>query len=224
MRLIHFFANKKHEDLGQPQPIKNHLPSWWKNGESVLSTGEPGMKACIPVLDVMISGYSLVTPFDIFVSKNDDGSTKIGWNAHAGLGDFVGERPEELGATIPRPAGHLSTHFVFKGFWGMKVPKGYSLLVTHPFNRFDLPFTTMSALMDSDEFYAPGNIPFFLKEDFVGIIPKGTPFAQLLPVKRESWKMIPNNQGLIDYEVLNSIVRKPGKSYKKIMWHRKEYN
>jgi hypothetical protein len=224
MKLIHFFAKREFDDLGQPLPMKNVLPDWWKNGEADLSSGEAGMKKCIPFLDVMISGYTLTTPVDIFVSKKEDGGIHISWNAEKGLSEFIGERPEELGRTIPRPAGHLDTHFVFKGFWGWKVPKGYSVLVTHPFNRFDLPFTTMSALMDSDEFYPPGNIPFFLKEGFVGMIPAGTPFAQLLPVKRDSWKMVENNQGLMDYHHIHNVVRKPGNSYKKLMWHRKEYN
>jgi hypothetical protein len=224
MKLIHFFAKKEFGDLGQPAPIKNFLPQWWKDGEADLSSGEPGMKKCIPFLDVMLSGYTLVTPFDIFVSKKDNGQIHISWNSGHPLANFIGQRSEELGKTIPRPAGHLDTHFAFSGFWGMKTPKGYSLLVTHPFNRYDLPFTTLSAFMDSDEFYAPGNIPFFLKEGFTGVIPAGTPFAQLIPIKRDNWKMIPNNQGLVDYNQINSIVRKNGKSYKKLMWHRKEYN
>jgi hypothetical protein len=32
-----------------------------------------------------------------------------------------------------------------------------------------------------------GNIPFFIKEGFSGVIPKGTPIAQVIPFKRESW-------------------------------------
>ena len=32
-----------------------------------------------------------------------------------------------------------------------------------------------------------GQIPFFIKKGFEGIIPKGTPFAQLIPFRKETW-------------------------------------
>jgi len=30
------------------------------------------------------------------------------------------------------------------------MPAGYSLLITHPFNRHDLPFVTLTGLVDAD--------------------------------------------------------------------------
>lgn len=224
MKLIHFFSKKEYLGLGKPAPMKSFLPKWWRDGEEVLSDGHAGMKKCIPFLDVMISGYALTTPVDIYVSKKEDGSLDIGWNSPKPLEGFIGERPAELGATIPRPAGHYDNHLVFKGFWGIRTPKGWGVLVTHPFNRFDLPFTTMSAIIDSDEFSASGNIPFFIRSDFIGVIPAGTPFAQLVPIKRANWKMV-DNHGMIGLEAIHgSVVRTPGKSYKKLMWHRKDYS
>jgi hypothetical protein len=32
-------------------------------------------------------------------------------------------------------------------------------------------------------------LPFYIKEDFTGVIPKGTPIAQIIPFKRELWKL-----------------------------------
>jgi hypothetical protein len=224
MKIIRFFSKKENLSMGEPKPMKTLIPQWWKDGESHLSSGHAGMKKCVPFLDIMVAGYALTLPVDIYVSKNDDGSLKIGWNSPKAFEGFIGERPKELGETIPRPAGHYENHLVFKGFWGMRTPKGWSLLVTHPFNRYDLPFTTMSGLVDSDEYSAPGNIPFFIKEDFVGIIPAGTPFAQLVPVKRDNWKMM-EDKGLVGLEAIHGgVVRTTGKSYKKLFWHRKDYN
>lgn len=224
MKLIHFFSKPDNQGLGEPQPMKSFLPKWWKDGEDKLPDGHAGMKKCVPFLDVMLAGYALVTPLDIFVAKNDDGSLNISWNGPTSLENFIGERPNALGSTIPRPAGHYENHLVFKGFWGIRTPKGWSVLVTHPFNRFDLPFTTMAGLIDSDEFSASGNIPFFIKEGFIGVIPAGTPFAQVVPVKRANWKSI-NNKGLVDLEAIHGGVVRSGKdSYKKSFWHRKDYN
>lgn len=228
MKLIRFFSNKEYGNLGEPKPMKNFVPEWYRKSETTFMTPEgteqAGLKKCMPVMDSLISGYALTTPYDIFVSKNEDGSLKIAWNTDIDWG-FVEERPKASGELMPRPAGHLPNHLIWKGIWGMKVPRGYSLLVTHPLNRHDLPFTTYSGIIDSDKYFPSGNIPFFIKDGFTGVIPAGTPFAQLIPVKRDAWKMISNDQSLINTEHTHGgWVREEGKSYKNTMWKRKEYN
>ena len=96
-------------------------------------------------------------------------------------------------------------------------------MVTHPFNRFDLPFTTTSGLIDSDGWVTAGNIPFFLREGFEGIIEKNTPVAQLFPYKRESWEM-----GVSKILESRAIIDSPDRSkigyYKNKYWNRKTYN
>ena len=229
MKLINFFTRKELANYGQPEPIKHHLPEWYRKAEDSYPSDnggkDPGLKKCVPFLDAMISGYTLTLPFDVFVKTNEDGTLNIHWNAPPGLDNFIMERPTALGHTMPRPAGHYTNHLVWRGFWGMKTPRNWSLMVVHPLNRFDLPFTTTAGIIDSDEFFASGNLPFFIKEGFIGTIPAGTPIAQLIPIKRAKWKSIPNNKGLVDYETIHgTTVRTEGKSYKKIFWHRKEYN
>jgi hypothetical protein len=232
MKIIRFFSRKEYENAGQPVPAKKVLPEWYRLSEmDFVDPADPeqkavsGLKRCVPFMDAMVSGYVLRTPMDIFVSKNEDGSLKLGWNASDHFNEFIAERPKELGEKMPRPAGHHPNHLAFKGFWGFKTPRGWSALVVHPLNRHDLPFTITSAIMDSDKYSTSGNIPFFIKEDFVGIIPEGTPFAQIIPVKRSSWKSINNDQGIMYLEFLQGhTVRSPGKSYKKMFWQRKEYN
>ena len=77
----------------------------------------------------------------------------------------------------------------FNNFWTIETPPGYSLLCTHPVNRTDLPFTTLTGLVDCDTFHdSPLNFPARWHDvNFNGVLPKGTPVAQCLPVKRESW-------------------------------------
>ena len=228
MKIIRFFSQKEFENAGQPIPAKKVLPEWYRLSESEILEGPepgPGLKKCVPFLDAMISGYVLVTPMDIFVSQDEDGGLQIRWNSAEIFRDFIAERPKELGEKMPRPAGHMPNHLAFKGFWGFRTPKGWSVLVTHPLNRHDLPFTITSGIMDSDKYSTSGNIPFFIKEGFSGVIPAGTPFAQLIPIKRESWKSIDNDKGIQYLETLQgSTVRKPGKSYKKLFWQRKDYS
>jgi hypothetical protein len=224
-------------EIGNPQPIKKFIPEWYKKAETHYVSDEDnisvedgnqkksaGLKTCVPFLDALTSGYALVTPFDIYVGRTEDGDLDLRWNAPQGWEDFVNERPKQSGATMPRPAGHAPNHLVWSGRWGIKVPRGYSVLVTHPLNRQDLPFTTSSAIMDSDKFYGNGNMPFFIKEDFIGVIEKNTPFAQIIPIKRERWKMINNDSLKYNIAVQGHFVREKEGTYKRKFWTRKEYS
>lgn len=230
MKIIRFFSKKEYQNSGQPLPAKKFLPEWYRTSENTFfnkmdNEEHAGLKKCVPFMDAMLSGYMLVTPVDIFVSTNEDGSLKIGWNSSEIFSDFITERPKELGEKMPRPAGHYDNHLAFRGFWGFKTPRSWSLLVVHPLNRHDLPFTITSGLIDSDMYSTSGNIPFFIKKDFTGVIPAGTPFAQLIPVKRAKWASIKNDEGITYLEDLQGrVIREPGKSYKKLFWQRKDYS
>lgn len=193
-----------------PMPGSSLIPDWFRKGESFLSRetnkvaskDDPfktaGMKGCMPFFDSLTSGYLLLTWADVEITKNDDDGGLVEFKYLEP--DIYGkptetnndyrmiiERTGDLGHTIPRPVGHSYNHMAWSSQWGMSLPKGWSLLITHPMNRFDLPFTTMSAIMESDRFSPNGNIPFFIQKGWTGIIPKGTPFAQIVPIKRSSW-------------------------------------
>jgi len=246
MKKIKFVAYPDMVDMLEPSPIKNHIPQWYKDGEVYDDKKSAGLKTCVPFLDVMLTGYALTTIDDLRISKEDgfvviedgtikkDGSfepNKKRTSHNHALKDnqifsrMVNERKGSSGSTIPRPPGHLQNHFVWSGKWGWKVPRGHSVLVTHPFNRLDLTFTTLSGIIDSDGWVPSGNIPFFLKEDFEGVIPKGTPIAQLLPYKRDSWIMRISKILEARYTVdIKSHSQGSDGYYKKKYWNRKSYN
>jgi hypothetical protein len=237
MKIINFSCTLSNDEFGRPVPSKSMIPSWYKQAETYYykkdcinkdcdcnPTKNAGLKTCMPVLDAFTSGYYLLTPFDIYIGKKDDGSLDITWNGPEEWGNFIGERPVESGATIPRPAGHHPNHLIWSNPWGWKTPKGYSTIVTHPLNRFDLPFTTMSGIMDSDKIQLNGNVPFFVKEGFYGLIPEGTPFIHLIPVKRNRWGMLIKKHDKYKYESNGFKVRSEEAFYKKKIWERKEFS
>ena len=121
-------------------------------------------------------------------------------------------------------------HFPYEFAWDLRVsytlPKGYSAIITHPLNRHDLPFTTITGIIDSGIVMAPhGNIPFYLKKNFTGIIPQGTPVAQIIPFLRENWNS-EKTEGLVEigkHHNSSSAMLFSG-WYKKTFWTKKEYN
>jgi hypothetical protein len=79
----------------------------------------------------------------------------------------------------------------FHNLWTIEAPPGYALMFTHPANRFDLPFTTLTGLVDCDRYHQSW-IHFPARwhdEGFSGVLPRGTPVAQCFPVKRETWTL-----------------------------------
>lgn len=75
-----------------------------------------------------------------------------------------------------------SDRFVIKfhNLWTIEAPEGYSLLFTHPVNRFDLPFTTLTGWVDWRQL--PRRLDSLSSRwrdtNFSGVLPKGTPVAQ----------------------------------------------
>jgi hypothetical protein len=169
-----------------PIPSSNFMPDWWKKQKLELFTDKISFnnlsfKACVPFLDSLISGYMIYTDQDIVVTL-DSGVPLLTWQ---GSPEPLLFRPEHQ--ELPIPEGHSSSHFAWRINFGIELPKGYSVLITHPLNRFDLPFTTVSGIIDQGVPWG-GNFTFWIKNNFEGIIPKGTPFAQIIPFKTENWK------------------------------------
>ena len=104
----------------------------------------------------------------------------------------------------------------FHNLWTIEAPEGYALLFTHPVNRFDLPFTTLTGLVDSDR-YHDNWIHFPARwhdMNFSGVLPKGTPVAQCIPVKRETWAAhtlpLSKEEAMRAHELSSAIYRETG--------------
>jgi len=226
--------NKNTEEY-LPVPSKTEIPNWfskaskyWKNMDGsyiVDHLGERGLgfKSCPALLDSFSIGYLLKTPCALaFYEKDGD----IHVETPKGFEEFCARREEMPEFVVPH--GYRKTHFHWWPNWSMETPEGYSLLVINPLNRFDLPFLTTNGIIDSDMYTISGLIPFFLKDNFVGLIPKGTPYAQVIPFKREDWKMEPifhEKRTMIKKHVFTArkFRVKGGGIYKKDIWKPKKY-
>lgn len=211
-------------------PIKKHIPQWYKDAEAFGYKNiqfdenqkvKANFKNCMPFFDSLNVGYCLETQFDILVSgpRNEkylywtDGSIKI-----------VITRSPDQNPTFPVPVGYSNQHFAWNFLYNMQLPEGHSAIISHPFNRFDLPFVTLTGIVDADSPMSDGFIPFFIKNDFEGLIPAGTPFLQVIPFKRDNWKAVEDNKIIKHSKYLKfKSQAKAFGFYKKNSWRKKVF-
>lgn len=211
-------------------PATSNVPNWYKempltiNGDpEILIDGFPNstVKACSPFLDALTAGYTLVLSSDVLV-RWEYGLPHISWRGERKL---VTTHSAEQIDRLPTPAGHHSQVFKWHNEFVIETPKEYSLWCTHPVNRFDLPFTVISGFVDSDVYPMSIHFPFFLRDGWSGIIEKGTPIAQLFPVKRDSWKLaekpsLTRKENFIRSERYKTRIKR---AYKYYFWKKKSY-
>lgn len=181
--------------LPPPVPANQGVPDWLKSMpatafSAINQRDEETVKRCPPFIDAMTCGFLLPLFCDIRIENGE-----IAWDNEippGGTLDFP-RSPiafHDSGQVAGTPLFESDRLLVkFLNPWTIEAPEGYSIFFTHPVNRFDLPFTTLSGLVDCDA-YVHNWIHFpahWHDTNFTGVLPKGTPIAQCIPVKREGW-------------------------------------
>jgi hypothetical protein len=205
-------------------PAKATIPKWYKDEKHPGDTGIT-WKKCVPLLESLVAGYTVLLPVDLNVTIND-GKPRIDWKqSREGL-RIVGFRLNDSIDRIPTPKGYYKDSFFWHFPVSFEIPVGYSALITNPLNRFDLPFQTMSAVMDGGYTLSPhAFVTFFLQEGFEGIIPQGTPIAQIIPYKNESWAA-EKTEGIANKGEISRLKSSAVYSgwYKNTWWTKKDYS
>ena len=181
--------------LPRPFPAALGLPDWFKAMPQKAFNPSVGVetmtvKKCPSFIDAMTYGFLIPSAMDLEVR---DGVFTWNFKVPDGFASGFSHSPIDFHDPSQITGTPLSDgdRFIikFNCFWTIEAPAGYSLLFTHPVNRTDLPFTTLTGLIDCDTFHnSPLNFPVRWHDaNFNGVLPKGTPVAQCLPIKRESW-------------------------------------
>jgi hypothetical protein len=180
-----------------PVPAAQGLPQWLRDMPAQLVSEIAGgedetVKRCPPFVDAMTGGFLIPLICDVHVAD----------------GQFTWDLDLPAGGSAAWPRSPLSFHhpdavagtplfdpdrftIKFHNLWTIEAPEGYALLFTHPANRFDLPFTTLTGMVDCDRYTdAWINFPAHWRDPgFRGVLPRGTPVAQCFPVRRERWSV-----------------------------------
>ena len=211
-----------------PKPASAYIPDWYKNLESYINgkkepvgdgTSAATAKRCMPIFDAITGGYIIVSAADVHVTQKD-GQPYFQW-ANYNLIQF---HPKEQAPDHPARNG-FPAYPKWINPWGIKTSKGYSSLFIQPTHRESV-FTILPGIVDTDIYTAPVNFPFTLNDPtFEGLIPAGTPIAQVIPIKRENWKMGIGSEAEYKEQALitNKLQTKFFDRYKSMFWTRKEY-
>jgi hypothetical protein len=181
--------------LPPPVPAAQGVPDWLKAMpgtafSSINLRDEDTVKRCPPFVDAMTCGFLLPLICDIRI---EDG--EITWDNDIPPGGELDFPRSPIGFHDPgqvsgTPIFDSSRYFIkFHNLWTIEAPEGYAIYFTHPVNRFDLPFTTLSGLVNCDH-YTDTWVHFpahWHDRNFKGVLRKGTPIAQCIPVKRDDW-------------------------------------
>jgi hypothetical protein len=200
-----------------PVPAKTIIPTWYKQIKQV---NELNIKSCMPFLDSLTHGYIQTTWTDIHVEHNENEAfiTSLGSIPIIDRRDIV---------SMPIDESFYNIEFIWQRQWSVKLPDGYSALVTHPLNRVDLPFYTISGTVDFDKYHHAkvGNMPFYIKKGFSGIIPKGTPMYQIIPIRRDDWVSKKEKYNKKQTEEKESLrISLYPNAYKKAFWQKKSFD
>ena len=212
-KIITFSAHEEYvnyiDNADKPCPIKTNIPDWYKKLKH--SPGHKTIKGCMPFLDSLTSGYLLKVPQDMRITHNitNPETGKKDSFAHAGQLDagYFFSRMLNLAADPAREthntnqltgAPHIEKNknlplYKILNPWIIKTPPGYSCLFLPPMNNADDRFSIIPAIVDTDKFTHEVNFPIVINGDkyetLETIIRKGTPYVQVIPFKRDSWKM-----------------------------------
>lgn len=245
---IEFSAHEDYFALKEdyPIPAKSNIPEWFKKLEHSLMNKT--IKGCMPFLDSLTSGYILKMPQDLYIRHNVDNKNEKGEEfkdsfQSFGLHDFKEVMSAKClnintgidahairqleGSPLIKKNKNLPFYKICNP-WKIKTPKGYSCLFVPPLNNADDRFSIISAIVDTDTFPNEINFPIVINGDKYPVledtIKKGTPYAQVICFKRDSWKMITKSRK--QKEIQNSRIfygLKLLNIYKNKYWNKKSW-
>lgn len=178
--------------LPKPVPAGQMLPDWLRDMPDEVAAPSLGgesirtLKHCAPMIDALRLGVILRCPADLHV---EGGMLSWDWEPPILTDSLLSRSP--VGLHVPEQASgapfDIGPDLIIKflNFWTLEAEPGWSLLFHHPAGYPDLPFTTLSGVVDCDLFkHGFVHFPALLKPSFEGTIARGTPVAQVVAVQK----------------------------------------
>ena len=207
-----------------PQPASRFIPEEYKKLGRFTDNNfhAPTVKTCMPFLDSLTAGY--IIPFDQDYVVDPIETDFTVWPANKKPQDDFGfHNKAQLPESWKKFSGDNAGKFMNK--WLIKTPPGYSCLFIKPMNRIEERFDIIPGIVDTDTYINTINFPFILrKRDKQFLIKKGEPMIQVIPFKRDSWKMWSGFYfEKAHAKILNILESEWMDRYKKWFWSKKSF-
>lgn len=208
----------------RPVPASECLPEWFKDLTNVsIKTS----KSCRGLYDVMTSGFMVVWPFDVTITRDENGKLFVKRTRDDERFSFHPHPHVQLGA-YPDANLSLQKHGVEKVELPYKIrsSKNTSVMMIQPPYRPDLKTEVMPGIIDTDKFYSPLNVLFTIKNTDTTRdikISAGTPLAQIVPFVRSEWSIEYNSIDLKLDQITQENISNLDKYYQKKLWTRKVF-
>ena len=204
-------------------PAKNVIPAWYKklaNETQIHIAGDtiPTIKKCMPVMDIITSGYVITNPHRLVLHPHNMPGNHVDYHAHAHI-DYMPDTHEHK--MCPVKIDDRKKHWLkIKQPWIVRTPPGYSCLFIQPFYDFKHEWLLFPAIVDTDKHDVAVHFPGYTKSEHQITIEEGQPLMQVIPFKREEWKMSARYEKL----VVNSSELDSEKSYQNTFHSKKSYS
>lgn len=166
--------------LPHPYPASRHVPDWFKN-MSADWENRGTLKRCPPFLTAMTAGYIIPAPADVRLSMSPQGE----FEAYGRLNFLSGHFAAQFEGS-PFAASRV---IKFHNPWIIVTPPEYVCLITAPINRFELPFTPLTGIVETGTYYKEVQLPMACAmrpgESFD--LRRGDPMIQVIPFRRDAW-------------------------------------
>jgi hypothetical protein len=227
---------KMEDAFPEPEPLSKNIPEWYKLQKSYMNndkTPQDGnqkltVKKCQAIFDVISMGYTLKSPYDIYIDTSDGEKLKYDLAGKVGpRRPLTGTHGKEQFDEMPiDPDFYVRDLLRLNMIWLIKTQPGYSCLFINPMLSDSSPLMAVPGVIDTDEFYPSGLFSFFVKKNYKGIIKKGTPLLQVIPFKREDY----SHEIIKDMDINNKLDEQSfqirtvfNSGYKSIFWKKKKY-
>jgi hypothetical protein len=174
-------------------PAHKFWPEWFKNQRPTIPGNEKKyastVRKCPAILDTLSMGYIIPLWCDFKLARiNED----LGYMVPPDVGELfqMGTHAGGQIDSFPFDDDTFKGSAKFYNPWKISTPPGYSVLVTHPFYHENNNLRTLDGVIDTDVYHEAHINTFFTGPDNEEILfPKGMPIAQIIPFKRENYKM-----------------------------------
>lgn len=211
--------------IPNPVPAVKAFPDYFRTirPQSDSNPQSGTVKRCVPFLDALSSGFIIPLWCDVYVLASN-GELHIEFPRRFAQQETLGSHPQIQIPNHPlskKPYGEMALKFINP--WVIETDPGVSCIFTSPLNHFETRFKILDGVVDTDTYYNQVNFPFlWTGGDGEFIIPKGTPLVQVIPYKRESFKLeispVDTDRQAKSFAKLGTRIKN---GYREEFWHKK---